>query len=477
MKRSFSNRLFGGVCGGLSESLPLNAWVWRVLFIALTLGTLGVGALVYLLMWWLLPLDSPLHERGSALAGLLSIALGIVLVGLWFGRESVGIAGNYWSVALTIVAGVFLLKQALTGRWQNIAFGLAVLFVPVAFVLRDFDLLQAGAIDIVLRSLPAVIIFFGLMILLRYRVRFGSWIALIISVGLVAGLVNFAITSRVDVVSEDNTVELVIPNQADHDQVSISDNVTTLLIDVRTLDTDIRVSVGAPNSRTITGTFTGSNNSEIDPQYGEDGDIASFSIIETQASDFPALQDIGRATLNLELPPNIALGLTFNGQRARTTSFDMGEINLERLNITLNEGDVFVRLPAYQPQSPTIITDGSGVWTVRDGNLRVAVPDELGVRFALARAGNNEPSNFDNLVYQLLIEGDDYVLATRQFDARDAQMSYRFELNRNRLEVENVNAPVTPVDDADGTDNDMNDEDTDSTNSEDNTDSTNQDSD
>ncbi|MEL6526866.1 MAG: hypothetical protein AAFQ07_14275, partial [Chloroflexota bacterium] len=59
---------------------------------------------------------------------------------------------------------------------------------------------------------------------------------------------------------------------------------------------------------------------------------------------------------------------------------------------------------------------------------------------------------------QLLIEGDDYVLATRQFDARDAQMSYRFELNRNRLEVETIDAPTVPADDSDADDDENEDE-------------------
>lgn len=459
MKRSFSNRLFGGVCGGLGESTSLNAWLWRLLFIALTLGTLGVGALVYLLMWWLLPLDSPLERQGgSALAGLVSILLAAGLLGLWFGREALGITGSFWSIAATIVASVLLLKQIMTGRGQNIAFGLVVLFVPVAFLLRDFDLLQAGVIDILLRSLPAVLIFFGLMGLLRYRVRYGSWIALLISVGLVAGLVNYAISSRVGVVSDDNQIVLTLPNEADHDQIAISNNVTTLLIDVRVLDTDVRVSVGEPDSRVIAGEFTGSNNSDLVRAYSEDGDIASLQLTQTEVSAFPPLQDIGRATLNLQLPPDVALGLTFNGQAARTASFDMGEINLERLTITLNEGDVFVRLPDYQPLSPTVIADGNGVWTVLNGDLRVAVPDELGVRFSQTRASNQEPSNFDELVYQLLLEGSDYVLTTRQFDNRDAQVSYRFQISGGMLTVEDVNSPAgtdaETNDDADTTDTD-----------------------
>ena len=53
-RRSRSDRWLGGVCGGLAEWTGAQAWVWRLLFV---LGTAchGVGLLVYLVPWILVP--------------------------------------------------------------------------------------------------------------------------------------------------------------------------------------------------------------------------------------------------------------------------------------------------------------------------------------------------------------------------------------------------------------------------------------
>jgi phage shock protein PspC (stress-responsive transcriptional regulator) len=45
----------GGVCGGLAEYSGIDALLWRVGFVALTvLG--GSGVLIYLLLWVLMPM-------------------------------------------------------------------------------------------------------------------------------------------------------------------------------------------------------------------------------------------------------------------------------------------------------------------------------------------------------------------------------------------------------------------------------------
>jgi phage shock protein PspC (stress-responsive transcriptional regulator) len=41
MYRSFTDRVFGGVCGGLAAILPINAWVFRAAFIVLSIMTVG----------------------------------------------------------------------------------------------------------------------------------------------------------------------------------------------------------------------------------------------------------------------------------------------------------------------------------------------------------------------------------------------------------------------------------------------------
>lgn len=55
MYRSFTDRIFGGVCGGLAAIIPLNVWWFRFAFALLTLITTGAFAALYLLFWSIIP--------------------------------------------------------------------------------------------------------------------------------------------------------------------------------------------------------------------------------------------------------------------------------------------------------------------------------------------------------------------------------------------------------------------------------------
>ena len=54
LARSRSDRIIGGVCGGLGHSTDLPSWAWRVIF-CLTLLYFGAGLLIYILLWIFLP--------------------------------------------------------------------------------------------------------------------------------------------------------------------------------------------------------------------------------------------------------------------------------------------------------------------------------------------------------------------------------------------------------------------------------------
>ena len=65
LRRSSSNKVLGGVCGGLAEYTGTDPLLWRIGFIAL--AAMGAGLVVYLLLWLVLPGDD---ASGSAVAGL-----------------------------------------------------------------------------------------------------------------------------------------------------------------------------------------------------------------------------------------------------------------------------------------------------------------------------------------------------------------------------------------------------------------------
>ena len=62
LRRSRTDRVLGGVCGGLAASLGADVALLRVLTVALTLITGGAAAIVYVAAWALAPQDElPAH--------------------------------------------------------------------------------------------------------------------------------------------------------------------------------------------------------------------------------------------------------------------------------------------------------------------------------------------------------------------------------------------------------------------------------
>ena len=82
MQRSFSDRVLGGVCGGLAAYFHINAWLVRVVFALLALASGGAFVAAYLMLWWIAPQQSAvLKRRGVPIAFVLLILLGAAL--LW----------------------------------------------------------------------------------------------------------------------------------------------------------------------------------------------------------------------------------------------------------------------------------------------------------------------------------------------------------------------------------------------------------
>jgi phage shock protein PspC (stress-responsive transcriptional regulator) len=129
LRRSRTDKVLGGVNGGLAEYTGIDALLWRVGFVALALAG-GTGILVYLLLWLLMPAGPPLAPGevtareprapagprspvpGVTLAGLL-IALGVLVLVDRFSGIDIGSEG-YLGAALLVV-GAGLVVAAFTG--------------------------------------------------------------------------------------------------------------------------------------------------------------------------------------------------------------------------------------------------------------------------------------------------------------------------------------------------------------------------
>jgi phage shock protein C len=53
-RRSRSDRVVGGVCGGIARVTGVESWLWRLIFVAMFLCA-GAGLLLYLLLWIFVP--------------------------------------------------------------------------------------------------------------------------------------------------------------------------------------------------------------------------------------------------------------------------------------------------------------------------------------------------------------------------------------------------------------------------------------
>ena len=61
LRRSRTDQWLGGVCGGLAPATGLPAWLWRLIFLALVVCG-GTGALLYVLLWILVPKEDAAVE-------------------------------------------------------------------------------------------------------------------------------------------------------------------------------------------------------------------------------------------------------------------------------------------------------------------------------------------------------------------------------------------------------------------------------
>lgn len=115
MRRSFSDRILGGVCGGLAASLHVDSWLVRAAFVLLTVISQGIFGILYVLFWWIAPLESPL-ERRRGLPLILALALLAFGAAAWYARDGNLLAAPdgtplFWQAAALVLAVVFLLRQ------------------------------------------------------------------------------------------------------------------------------------------------------------------------------------------------------------------------------------------------------------------------------------------------------------------------------------------------------------------------------
>jgi phage shock protein C len=147
--RSESDRIIGGVCGGLGRHLNVDPLILRILFVAGAMIN-GIGLAIYVLLWILVPTKSAeygdeeemihqnlteMRERAKTLGKDAQEALGgewegwgtskrgggaliggliLIILGIWILMRNFGLlrwVGNLWPLVLIAIGAVILLNN------------------------------------------------------------------------------------------------------------------------------------------------------------------------------------------------------------------------------------------------------------------------------------------------------------------------------------------------------------------------------
>lgn len=109
-----SERMIGGVCSGLARYLNLDPVLVRLVFIALALVN-GLGVLIYLIMWLLVPDEAAGPQSGDDVirANLEDIGNQARRIGERIGRSEG--SAFLFGVLLIVLGGLFLLRNFVPG--------------------------------------------------------------------------------------------------------------------------------------------------------------------------------------------------------------------------------------------------------------------------------------------------------------------------------------------------------------------------
>ena len=146
--RSQYDSMIGGVCGGLGKYLGIDPTFVRLFFVLLALAGNGIGVLIYLLLWMILPLDHTKrkgndHLRDTVRVGSEEIADQARAMGEEFKNIVVHPHPNASLIigGALIVLGIFYLLDRLQVEWlrwlnYDLVWPLLLIIAGLAILLR-----------------------------------------------------------------------------------------------------------------------------------------------------------------------------------------------------------------------------------------------------------------------------------------------------------------------------------------------------
>ncbi len=309
--------------------------------------------------------------------------------------------------------------QPPTSRLQGLLWPLLLLALGGVALLLGLEAFPPAVADLIGRAWPVILVVAGLVIFLDQSGlrRWAAPLAVVVSaallVGIIAGFVVVAGTSRASSEREDYVFSVEQP---------LGPGVQRLVVTVQGLQTRVDIAPSSREEPTITAEFSGSIESEIEQDYAEEGDTARFVLRETRPSAIPALEAIGRGRLNVELPPGLPLELNFRNADGAAVLNLLG-LDVARLNINIAAGDLLLSLPDTALEQP-------GDVVVTRGNVTLFVPDDLGLHLFV----NGPVPQFAAADY--LLDPSDGSYLSRNFDDFQTQMALNLTVSSGSIRLE-----------------------------------------
>jgi outer membrane murein-binding lipoprotein Lpp len=304
---------------------------------------------------------------------------------------------------------------------RNFLWGIIAVSIAAILLLMSSDVLPAGVEDVLSRSWSALLVLFGLGVLLRNRLPAGGFLSVVASVLLVAGVAFFAYSTRAGQQRSDNVQTIA---------QTISSGVSLLQVNLETLTTDVELAL-ADTARTVSGEFAGGYQSVVSVDYIEDNTgLATLTVRESMPEAFPPLEAVGRGTLRLEIPADVPVDIAFSGADGDAT-FNLSGVDLERLNVDLRNGDMLITMPEYEPRSPAAQAQ-PGTLTVRRGDLTLFIPQTVAARLEIDRGSSGIEPQFDSTIYDYI---GNVLLENRNFATSDIVIRYSIVVPNGQIEI------------------------------------------
>lgn len=261
-------------------------------------------------------------------------------------------------------------------------------------------LMTAGAIpeavgDILVRAWPALLIIFGLDVLVgRRRLRISrltidmNFLGLIITILVVVGVVWFAYQKQASVVRDD---------QVQTFSQTLSEDITKVQINVAVNRISVTALPASENGRDLKAEFNGSNESEVTIDWSVQADTAVLTITEKAPDTIPKLENYGRGSLHVTLPTEIPVEVFTLVTEQGDVDINMQPLRIDQLNLTTDQGDVTLNLPASTVLNGTLIN--------RDGQIELTVPEGVALFLKLDQGSGSPSYRYDSFRYDVLLNG------------------------------------------------------------------------